>query len=106
MSTSETSSGRPALTLAQASKLLSDPMRWKLLRVMSKGERVPLPELAGRVGCSTDSLFKHLMVLREFGVVVQRYRGLYVMAPSFMPAAGATTMDLGHCVVRLDTPLE
>ena len=85
--------------------MLSDPTRWKMLRVMSKGEMLPLPELAGRVGCSVDSLFKHMMVLRGFGVVVQRYRGLYVMAPSFLPAAGATTIDFGHCVVRLDTPL-
>lgn len=94
------------MTLAQVCKLLSDPTRWKLLRVMSKGEMVPLPELAGRVGCSTDSLFKHLMVLCKAGVAVQRYRGLYVMAPAFLPAAGATTIDLGHCVVKLDTPLE
>jgi len=105
MSTSGTSTGQPLLSLAQVCKLLSDQTRWRMLRVMSKGEMLPLPELAKRVGCSTDSLFKHLMVLRKFGMVVQRYRGLYVMAPAFLPADGATTIDLGHCVMRLDTPL-
>ncbi|MBI5683847.1 MAG: helix-turn-helix transcriptional regulator [Verrucomicrobia bacterium] len=106
MSTTGTSLGQPALSLAQVCKLLSDPTRWKLLRELCKGEMLPSSDLAKRVGCSTDMVFSHMLVFRKLGLTVQRYRGFYEIAPAFRPAAGATTIDLGHCVVKLDTPLE
>jgi hypothetical protein len=40
------------------------------------------------------------------GIAVQRYRGFFAMTPAFLPPAGSTTLDLGHCMMRLDTPLE
>jgi DNA-binding transcriptional ArsR family regulator len=105
MSTTSTSSEKLPLSVAQVSMLLSDQTRWRLLRELSKGELVPTTELAKRAGCTPDSAYKHLVVLREMGVVVQRYRGFYEMAPAFLPPAGSTTLHLGHCLVRLDTPL-
>jgi len=106
MSTTSTSTGTLRLSLAQVSKLLSDETRWRLLREMSKGEMLPTADLAKRTGTTPDSAYKHLIVLCQMGVAVQRYRGFFAMTPAFLPAAGATTLDLGHCVMRLDTPLE
>ena len=105
MSTTSTSTGTLPLSLEQVSMLLSDQTRWKLLRELSKGGLVPTTELAKRVGCSADSAYKHLVVLSQMGIAVQRYRGFYEMAPAFLPPAGSTTLHLGHCLVRLDTPL-
>jgi len=93
------------LSLAQVAKLLSDPTRWRLLREMSKGEMLPIAELAQHSGCSSDSAYRHLVLLIRMGIAVLRYRGFYAMAPAYVPPAGSTTIDLGHCVVRLDTPL-
>ncbi|MCX6898101.1 MAG: winged helix-turn-helix domain-containing protein [Verrucomicrobia bacterium] len=106
MSTTNSSTGKPLLSLAQVSKLLSDETRWRLLREMSKGEMLPTADLAKRAGTTPDSAYKHLIVLNRMGVAVQRYRGFFAMTPAFLPPAGSTTLDLGHCVVKLDTPLE
>ena len=48
---------------------------------------------------------KHLASLRKLGVVVVGYGRLYSLAPAYRPAPGATTIDLGHGAVKLDTPL-
>lgn len=73
---------------------------------MSKGEMLPTADLAKRTGTTPDSAYKHLVVLTRMGIAVQRYRGFFAMTPAFLPAAGSTTLNLGHCLLQLDTPLE
>jgi hypothetical protein len=85
--------------------LLGAPVRWELIRELCKGEALPVGELARRVGCSSTLTSKHLAVLKKFGVVVIYYGQLYRIAPAFQPKPGETTLDLGHCILKLDTPL-
>ena len=33
------------------------------------------------------------------------YAGLYSLTPDYRPAPGATTIDFGHCLIRLDTSM-
>jgi len=95
----------PTLNLDQMSFILGDPSRWLLLREMAKGEALPPYELAARIGRTLHGVRKHLASLRKLGVVVVGYGRLYSLAPAYRPAPGATTIDLGHGAVKLDTPL-
>jgi predicted transcriptional regulator len=91
--------------LATLCRLLGAPVRWFLIRELCKGEALPLGELARRVGCSPDLTSKHLAVMRKFGLVVLYYGQLYRIAPAFQPKPGETTLDLCHCILKLDTTL-
>jgi predicted transcriptional regulator len=85
--------------------LLGAPVRWFLIRELCKGEALPLGELARRIGCDPSLTSKHLAVLKKHGVVAIYYGQLYRIAPAFQPRPGAATLDLGHCILKLDTPL-
>ena len=85
--------------------LLSHEVRWRMLRELAKGEALPPTELARRVGMTSNATRRHLWLLRERGVVTTGYAGLYSLTPAYRPASGTTTIDFGHCVVRLDMPM-
>ncbi len=104
MNTPATPTNPPLLSRKQVCFLLSDPTRWALMVEMSKGEALPIFELARRLGRSRDVIAKHLAVLRKLGVAVVGFGHLYSMPPTLRPAPGVTTLDFGHCVVRLDVP--
>ena len=96
-------SASPLLSLDQVCRLVSDPVRWGILRELLKGEALPPLELARRVGRSRDAVSKHLGVMRRSGVVVTGFGRLYSIAPAFRAACGADgTFDLGHCLLRLE----
>ena len=92
------------LNLEQASYVLGDLKRCLLLRELSRGQALPVGELTRRVGCTRDSISRQLASLCRMGVVQKVYGHLYALAPAYQPKAGETTLDLGHFVVRLDTP--
>ena len=91
-----------ALGLKQVVFLLSDMTRWRLLRELAGGESLPAYELARRLGKRPNAITRHLMALRELGVVAPAYSGQYYLTPAYRPAPGTTTIDFGKCVVRLD----
>ena len=93
---------QPTLKLKDAVSLLSHEARWRLLRELARGENLPLSELARRVGLAADSTSKHIATLMRLGLAQKVYGHLYVLAPAYRPAPGATTLDLGLCVLRLD----
>ena len=105
MSDTNPVSKAPALDLNQISFVLGDPARWLVLRELAKGEALPPVVVAARIGRTLHGVRKHLASLRKLGVVVVGYGRLYSLAPAYRPAPGATVVDLGHGVVRLDTPL-
>lgn len=105
MSESNTTSARPPLSAADVALLLSDLTRWRLLREMAKGESLPMQVLAQRIGRSPEVTAKHVAVMRRMGVALVGYGRLNSLAPAYRPPAGGTTIDFGHCVLRLDSPL-
>lgn len=92
----------PPLSLRALSKALGEPARWKLLLELAKGDAMPVKELARRCGRSPDMASKHLIVLKEAGLVVRKYNRIYQLADGIRPAPGATHMDLGLCTLKLD----
>lgn len=45
---------------------------------------------------------KHLAFLRDMGVVMTKYNRIYQLVPAIAPAPGATHLDFGHCLVKLE----
>ncbi|MBI5685401.1 MAG: winged helix-turn-helix transcriptional regulator [Verrucomicrobia bacterium] len=89
--------------MEQVCRLLSDPTRWALIRELTKGLPLPISELAKRTGRGPDGISKHIALMRKLGVVTTSYGGHYILTPGFRPPAGATTLDFGHCTIRLTT---
>ena len=94
----------PLLSLDSLSLLLSDATRWRALRELAKGEALPVSELGRRVGRTANAMSKHMAVMCRVGVAQVGFGRLYGLVPAFRPVAGK--IDFGHCVMRLDTPLE
>ena len=90
------------IPLANLCRMLAEPARWRLLRELAKGEAMPVKELARRIGKSPDMTSKHLAILREAGMVEAKYGRIYQLVPAIMPAPGATHLDFGHCLLKLE----
>ena len=91
----------PVLTIKATAKVLAEPGRWQLLRVLARGEAMPVREMARRIGKTPNMTSKHIIVLRKAGIVVAKYPRHYSLLPSLLPAPDATHLDLGHCLIKL-----
>jgi DNA-binding transcriptional ArsR family regulator len=70
---------------------------------MSQGESLPVIEIAIRAGIKPTKASKHLAVLRKAGLVTSSYGRLYKMSPILKPDLVGQRLDLGHCVLKLDS---
>jgi len=95
----------PTVPLDNLCRAIANPLRWRIIRELCRGEPLPVAEVARRLEVSGDVASKHLAILREQGVAEPAYGSLTRIAPAFQPKPGETVLDLGHCVIRLDTPL-
>ena len=95
----------PLLGLKETVHVLNHDARWRILRELAKGEALPTTELARRIGMTFSATYRHMCLLRKRGVVVTGYGGLYSLTPAYRPVPGTATIDFGHCVMRLDTPV-
>ena len=91
------------IKLKHLARLLNVPARWRILRELAKGEALPVKELAVRARCPAASVSKHMALMKKAGVVVVGYGRLYKLAPGVQPDAEGRRLDLGHCVLKLDT---
>ncbi len=91
----------PLPNLRRLLNAISHPLRWKLLKEMSSGEALLLPELVARVGGSPALVSRHLGVLRSAGLTQLRGR-LHSIIPAHLPVPGQPVVDFGHCLLRLD----
>lgn len=92
---------RPLASIDKLAKILAEPARWRLLRVMAQGETMPVKELARRIERTPGMTTKHLLILRDAGLVMKKYNRIYQLVPAIMPAPGATHLDLGWCLLKL-----
>jgi DNA-binding transcriptional ArsR family regulator len=83
--------------------ILHDPVRWRILKELAKGEALPVIELAMRARTKATKVSKHMAVLRKAGLVTTIYGRLYKLSPVLQPDLAAQRLDLGHCVLKLDT---
>ena len=92
---------QPGFSLRKVGLVLKDPVRWRILRELAKGEPLPVIELARRVRRTQDCVSKNMLMLKEAGLAVQGYGRLYRLSPACQPAPGSMDVDLGVCVLKL-----
>ena len=90
--------------MARIGTALSDPTRWRILVELGKGTALPVGELAKRTGKKAPSISRHLALMRRFGLVENIYTTCYALPAALQPAPGATVIDLGPCLLKLDAP--
>jgi DNA-binding transcriptional ArsR family regulator len=91
-----------ATKLKHLATILHDPVRWRILKELAKGEALPVWVLAGLARSTPPKVSKHMAVLRKARLVTVGYGRLYKLAPELKPEADGTRLDLGHCVLKLD----
>lgn len=84
---------------------LSDATRWRILLELGKGDALPVGELAKRTGRPPDAVSKHMALLRKSGLVERVFSTCYTLPAAIKPAPGATTIDLGPCLLKLSAPV-
>lgn len=91
---------------------LGDPTRRRILEALSDGQPRRARALGGASGKRFDATLKHLITLRDSGLIVatpdptDNRRQLYTLAPSVKVevSPAGRTMDFGYCLVRLQSP--
>lgn len=81
---------------------IGHPARWRMLQALAAGEARTIAELATAGGCSYQSGVKHMITLREAGLVVQGRGYLYQISAQYLPQPGQPVVDYGHCLLRFD----
>jgi predicted transcriptional regulator len=98
----KTAVGTPLPDLERMVTALGHTTRWKMLKDLCAGEPRTIAELAKISGCHYDNAFKHLAVLRNAGLIVQKHGRLYELPKQYLPTPGQPVVDFGHCLLRLD----
>ncbi len=95
-------SAKAMLPFTEVTKVLGEPLRWAMLRELAEGKPLMVVELAGRVGKPAGLVSKHLAVLRQAGLVDIKQR-LHFLRHEFIADTDTRVLDLGYCLLRLDT---
>jgi DNA-binding transcriptional ArsR family regulator len=93
------------IPLDQILAAISNPARWYLLRELASGDQLMVTELAERIGLAPDSTSKHLVPLRNAGIVLQGRNRLYAIAPQFLADKAERVLDFGYCLLRMNVGL-
>src|SRR5271154_4918007 len=104
-SDSETTKPAAATRLPDMEKVvfvIGNLSRWKMLRELSDGDTRTIGELAKAGDCSYDSAVKHLILMREAGLVVQGRGSLYELPAHYLPTPDQPHVDFGHCLIRFN----
>ena len=91
-----------SLSMARLATVLNDVSRWRILLELSKGQALPVKELAGRARIRPNTASKHMSVLLEKGLVVKSFGRLYALAPTVQVRREEGLLDLGPCLLRLE----
>lgn len=100
--TTSTAAGAPRPDLTGLISGLGHTTRWKMLKELSGGEARDIDELAKISGCTYANAARHLIRLRQAGLVVQGRGRLYQIPKQYLPTPGQAVVDYGHCLLRLD----
>ena len=93
---------QPPMSFVELTKVLREPLRWRILRELASGERLMVIEIAKRIRKPATLVSKHLTVLRKARLVAIRQR-LHYMPDGLNVDTDTRVLDLGYCVLRLDT---
>lgn len=93
----------PFLPLENALSAVGSPVRWRILSELATGEQLMVAEIAERIGQNPDTTGKQLAVLRDAGIVTVGRNRLYRLQPQFIVDPAQRLVDLGWCLLRLNT---
>jgi DNA-binding transcriptional ArsR family regulator len=83
---------------------LSDATRWRILLELGKGDALPVAELAKRTDRPPAAISRHMALMLKAGLVERVFSTCYTLPAALRPAPGATTIDLGPCLLKLPAP--
>jgi len=78
-------------------------IRWRILVELGKGEPLPAKEVGRRVRISAKAASKHLLMMRDAGLLHRGYGNLYQIPKAFL-VPGEPALDFGAFVLRLNYP--
>ena len=84
--------------------VLSDATRWRILLELAKRDALPVAELAKRTGRPPAAISRHMAMMLKAGLVERVFSTCYTLPAALLPAPGATTIDLGPCLLKLPAP--
>jgi hypothetical protein len=96
------SMARPSLNPNAVIRALSNPIRWRILRELARGEALPVVELSSRLKVSQMSLGKHAFILHQAGLLERGYGLLYRIPKALEVPEQPLSFDVGIAVIRLD----
>ena len=79
-STAETLKNTPAAPLPDWERtiiVIGHKRRWKILKELSAGEPRTISEIATAAGCGYDNAAQHLKLMRDAGLIEQKFGRLY-----------------------------
>jgi len=98
----KTPKANPKLAFSHVLTLISNRVRWQILAELMKEPGLPCIIIADRVGASDANTFRHLDLMREWGILEKGFGNLYKIAERFR-VPGEMSLDLDVMVLRLDT---
>lgn len=101
MKTSDTPRSRPKVSREDIQKVIADRTRWKLLDGLQQHGPTTTTFLCKFVGRKIGLVSKHLIVMRDAGVIAQRMDRLYYIPEAFL-VPGKRQVDFGHVLLRFD----
>src|ERR1700685_2061997 len=90
---SKTATVTPLPDLKLLTSALGNSKRWKILKELTAGEPRSISELASVAGCKYDNAGRHLVVLRNAGLIVQGRGRLYHIPKQYLPTPGQPVVD-------------
>ena len=103
MNTGDVGGGKSGLlALHPLLAAVSEPTRWQILRLLSDGQPKTVLEVARAIGRSSAAASKHLLVLKDAGVVVSGQARMYRIAAQHFAEPGRPHLDFGYVLLRLD----
>ena len=89
-----------ALPRGPMAKALGTSLRWRILGELASGEPLMVVQIAEKLGHQPTLISKHIVWLREAGMVETGRSGLYAIPRRFLPSPGDGVVDYGHCLLR------
>ena len=95
------SANRPSLPLKILQRAVSDATRWRILDALMKKGPMTTELITKAVGASVANVSKHLVFMREVGILEHRMNRVYAIPDAFV-VPGERALDFGAILIRFD----
>jgi hypothetical protein len=92
---------RPLIPLKTLQRAVSDATRWRILDTLLQKGPLTTELITKAVHGSVAAVSKHLVFMRESGILEHRMRRLYAIPEGFL-VPGERAVDFGPIVLRFD----